>query len=223
MSHEISWVNVSPSLLTKDQTLFSSPPLFLCLSFSACLCWPLYLTPVSVCAHRDEGGTTAQSHLGRERAECHQEPPLSYTWGAPAMEGGYAALHANCSPGAIRLPPYTGAQKHWRLINMKGVWTLLCKHVLKTVIFFRSIVSITCALALWEHGDDIPWHFMRSMCHKADIKVDIQLTWRWIGCHKHWWHYITNDAKFSWHCRDIEQCRLCNRIRSSFSKRWPKS
>lgn len=36
---------------------------------------------------------------------------------------------------------------------------------------------------------------MRSRCHKADIKVDVQLTWRWIGCRKHWWRYITNDAK----------------------------
>lgn len=75
----------------------------------------------------------------------------------------------------------------------------------------------------WEHRDDIPWHSMRFMCHKADLKFDVQLTWRWIGCHKHWWHHITNDAKYSCDGGDIEQCRTRNRMQSSFSKRWRKS
>lgn len=198
MGHEISsWVNGSPSLLTKDQTqcLAMSLPLFLCLSFpvyvlltsishsSVCVCAPFGKGRGGV--HTEMRGTPAQSYLGRERAESHQEPPLGYTWGATAMEGGYAALHANLSrePSSCHLTHR--AQKHWHLINMKGIWTLLCKHVLKTVIFSPAVNRHICAGA-WEHRDDIPWHFLRSMCHKADIKVDVQLTWRWIGCHKHW-------------------------------------
>lgn len=89
-----------------------------------------------------------------------------------------------------------------------------------------ALISLVWSLkqhVLWEHRDDIPWHSMRFMCHKADLKFDVQLTWRWIGCHKHWWHHITNDAKYSHDGGDIEQCRPRSRIQSSFSSSWRKS
>lgn len=37
------------------------------------------------------------------------------------MEGGYAALHTNCCREPFSCPPYTGVQKRWCLINMKGI------------------------------------------------------------------------------------------------------
>lgn len=132
-------------------------PPCLCLSFPSQSCWPLYLTPLSVsvsslwrgterCARWDEGGTPAQSHLGRNRAQRHQKPLLSYTWGAPAMGGGYAALHANrCQEPS---------QKHLRLINMKGAWTLLCKHVLKTDFVSACCIFRVCPMRLGAQR----WH-----------------------------------------------------------------
>ena len=144
MGHEISsWLNVSPGLLTEDQTLCLSLSLSLSLSHSPslsvsiffslcladlcislqclCLC-SLWKKRGEVCTQR-WGGTPAQSHLGRERAECHQEPPLSYTWGAPAMEEGYAALHANgCrEPSACHLTQghrNTGDWLTWRVFEL---------------------------------------------------------------------------------------------------------
>lgn len=184
MGHEISgFVNVSANLLTWDQTpclsrsvslpvcvyLFRLSPADLCISLH-CLClWAPFGEAQRGVHSEVRGGSPAQSHLGRNRAQRHQKPLLSYTWGAPAMGGGYAALHANrCQEPS---------QKHLCLINMKGAWTLLCKHVLKTDFVSACCIFRVCPCA-WEHRDDIPWHFMRSMCHKADIKVDIQLTWR---------------------------------------------
>lgn len=60
------------------------------------------------------------------------------------------------------------------------------------------------------------WHFVRSTCNQMDIKRGTPLTWQWISCQR---PSVTNDAKFSRHDGDIDQCRLCG----SFSERWPKS
>lgn len=176
MGHEISsGVNVSPSLLTKDQILYLSPSLPASVFFSLS-CWPLYLAPVSVsvlplekargCVHTEMRETPAQSHLGRERAECHQEPPLSYTWGAPAMEGGYAALHANrCwEPSACHLTQghrNTGVWFTWR------VSTLLCKHVFKDCDFLSCVVSVKCALV----PANIEMTFHDISCNPCVIKL----------------------------------------------------
>lgn len=193
----------------------------LSLFFSLCLT-DLYVDLLlqSLCLRSLWKSTLSSAHrslptqlcLGREREEGRQEPPLGYTWGAPCSGRsveGFACKSLLWAFHRTQGHRNNGMWLTWRVSAQTGVWLWFCIHH-------------TCS-GTWEYRDDIPWHFMRSMCHKAKIKVDIQLTWRWIACHKRWWHYITNDAKFSWHCRDIEQCRLCNRIRSSFSKRWPKS
>lgn len=181
-----SWLKTRHSaFLSLSLSLFLSLPLlrFLCLSFSACVS----LTSVSHsgvcvcvpfgkserrCAHRDEGdsspisfrqgegrvppGTSTQLHL---RGPCYGRRICSFA--------------CKSLPGAIRLPPYTGAQEHWRLINMKGVWTLLCKHVLGTVIFFLGVVSITCAPA----PGNIEMTFPDISCDPCVIKMTQRLTY----------------------------------------------
>lgn len=217
--HSVSLYPYLPPSLSVS-IFFSLSLADLCISLH-CLCLSSLWRSKGRCAHRDEGDSSPIS-FRQEEGRVPPETSTQLHLRGPCYGRRICSFACKSLPGAIRLPPNTGAQKHWCLINMEGIWTLLCKHVLKTDFLSSCCIYHMCSGA-GEHRDDIPWHFMCSMCHKADIKVDIQLTWRWIGCHKHWWHYITNDAKFSWHCCDIEQCRLCNRIRSSFSKRWPKS
>lgn len=137
----------------------------LCISLQ-CLCLCSLWKSKGRCAHRDEGDSSPISFRQGEG----RVPPGTSTrlhLRGPCYGRRICSFACKSLPGAIRLPPYTGAQKHWRLINMKGIWTLLCKHVLKTVIFSLNVVSITCALA----PGNIEMTFPDISCDPCVIKL----------------------------------------------------
>lgn len=88
--------------------------------------------------------TSAQSHLGRQRAECHQEPQ-SVTPEGPLLWKEDMQLCMQIAARSYRLPSSTGAKKHWCLIKMKGS-TTLCKHDSDSL----CRVPVTCALGTWR-------------------------------------------------------------------------
>ena len=72
------------------------------------------------CAHRDEGDSIPISFRQGEG----REPPGTSTrlhLRGPCYGRRICSFACKSLPGAVRLPPNTGAQKHWRLINMKGI------------------------------------------------------------------------------------------------------
>lgn len=164
---QVSWLKTRLSLSSSPSSciFFSVCLADLCISLQ-CLCLVSRWKSKGRCAHRDERdsspisfrqgegrvppGTTTQLHL---RGPCYGRRICSFA--------------CKSQPRAIHLPPYTGAQKHWSLINMKGIWTLFCKHVLKSVIFFLSVVSITCALV----PGNIEMTFPDISCDPCVIKL----------------------------------------------------
>lgn len=106
------------------------------------------------CAHRDEGDSSPISFRQREG----RVPPGTSTQlhlRGPCYGRRICSFACKSLPGPLRLPPYTGAHKHWRLINMKGIRPPLQTCVKDCDFLSECYINHMCPGA-WEHRDDIP-------------------------------------------------------------------